>query len=104
MLRFVKGSLRRLHVRGRGKELRLRRGQRSGCRTICLSGLHECEDQANEYFGGVGNSDIVMLAFRTFPGQVGSKGGIPVADKLCGVKQRITKVTSFHINRLAVSD
>ena len=40
-------------LRGAEKELRLRREQQSGCRTVRLAGLHECKDQADKFLGSM---------------------------------------------------
>ena len=63
MLRFVKGTLRRLLGYSRKKEFRLRREQQSGGRAIRFSRLHERENQADEFLGGMGDGNIIMLTF-----------------------------------------
>lgn len=39
------------------------------------------------------NGNIVVFAFRPFFSKIGSKSGIPMTDKLCGVEQGITQIT-----------
>ena len=76
-----------------GRELRLKREQRSGRRQVSLPGFLESEDQANKFLGGMGNSNVVVFTFCPFLGKIGSESMIPDADVLGGIEKGIAEVT-----------
>lgn len=39
--------------------------------------LSHCVDQPHKFFGGMGDGNIVMLAFRPLLGKISGKGSIP---------------------------
>lgn len=91
MLRIVKGTLRRLRryriAQAPKRITELRR------RTVRLTGTLQGKDEAHQFLGGVGDGDIVMLAFSPLFCQISGEGSIPMADVLCGVVERVAKVT-----------
>lgn len=88
---IVKGTLRRLRryriTQAPKRITELRR------RVVRLTGALQGKDEAHQFLGGVGDGDIVMLAFRPLFRQISGEGSIPMADVLCGVVERIAKVT-----------
>ena len=91
MLRIVKGTLRRLRryriAQAPKRITELRR------RVVRLTGALQGKDEAHQFLGGVGDGDIVMLAFSPLFCQISGEGSIPMADVLCGVVERVAKVT-----------
>ena len=50
-------------------------------------------DHPDEFFTGMGDCYVVMLAFAAFLGEVFGKGIIPVADKLGSVEKSVSQVS-----------
>ena len=88
---IVKGTLRRLRryriAQAPKRITELRR------RVVRLTGTLQGKDEAHQFLGGVGDGDIVMLAFSPLFCQISGEGGIPMADVFCGVVERVAKVT-----------
>ena len=88
---IVKGTLRRLRryriAQAPKRITELRR------RVVRFTGTLQGKDEAHQFLGGVGDGDIVMLAFSPLFCQISGEGSIPMADVLCGVIERIAKVT-----------
>ena len=79
MLRFVKSSLRRLlELQRTGAQAP--KGTASGSWTVRFAGLLESADYTNQFLDGMGNSDVVMFAFRTLFREVGGESRIPDTD------------------------
>ena len=55
------------------------------------------EDQAHQLFGGMRNSNIVVLSFSPFLGKIGGKRWFPFTDKPCYVSIiRASKHPELH--------
>ena len=54
---------------------------------IRLSGFLQGIDQANQFLGGMGDCDIIMLALGSFLGEISSEARIPKADIFGRVEQ-----------------
>lgn len=65
----------------------------SSGRNIGLSRSLQLVDNANQLLGGMGDGNIVVLAFGTFLSKIRGKGSIPLTDKPRGVKECVTEVT-----------
>ena len=91
MLRFVKGALRRLSTKQDAQAPKRIAGLR--CWDIWFAGSLQGKNQANQFLSGVRDSDVVMLAFGAFFSKVNCKGIIPLADILCSIEERVTKIT-----------
>lgn len=77
MLRIVKGTLRRLVRYGFVSS-----GSRESLRNVFLACGFKMVKQAHKLLCGMTNSNIVVLAFRSFFTEIYSKGGFPFADIL----------------------
>ena len=95
MLRFVKGTLRRLI-----QYVFVSSGSRESLRNVLLARSFKMVEQANELLCGVRHSNIVMLAFCSFLCKVFSKRWIPMADIFGRIVKGISKIartTFFHM-------
>lgn len=78
MLRFVKGTLRRLV-----QYVFVSSGSRESLWNILFARSFKMVEQANELLCGVRHSNIVMLAFRQLFPEINGKGRLPFADIFC---------------------
>ncbi len=99
MLRFVKGTLRRLStIRDAQAPKRIAELR---CRDIWLTGSLQGEYQANQLLFGVREGDIVMLTFSPFLGEIGGESVVPKADISGGVIESVSKIAGtafFHVS------
>lgn len=58
-------------------------------------GFFHSENQAYEFFGGMRECDIVMLALRPFLGKISGKVGVPEADIFGRVVKGIAQVCVY---------
>ena len=99
MLRFVKGTLRRLSAYRNAQAPKRIAGLR--CWDVWFAGSLQGKNQANEFLGSMRDSDVVVFALRALFSEVISKGIIPMANVPCGIEESVTKVTRtplFHVS------
>ena len=67
---------------------------------VRFSGGFQMVDYPDEFFTGMGNCYVVMLAFAAFLGEVFGKSIVPLTDKLCSVEKSVTQISGaafFHM-------
>ena len=101
MLRFVKGTLRRLS--GNRNAQAPKRIARLRCGDIWLTRSLQSKDQANQFLGSMRDSDVVVFALRALFSEVSSKGTIPMANVPCGIEEGIAKVTRTSLFHVSIS-
>ena len=85
MLRFAKGTLRRLSANMKAQAPKRIAGLRR--RAVRLSGALQSKDQANQFPCSVRNSDIVVFTFIPLFSEIRGKGTVPDADVLVALKR-----------------
>ena len=90
MLRFVKGTLRRLSAYRNAQAPKRIAGLR--CWDIWLAGSLQGKNQANQFLSGVRDSDIVMLALSSLLGKIGGEGRFPNTNVFGSVEKGVSQV------------
>ena len=60
---------------------------------VWLSRFFQSKYKPYELLGGMRDCDVIVLALGAFLGKIGSKGFIPMADKLSGVENGVSQVS-----------
>ena len=101
MLRFAKGTLRRLSASMKAQAPKRIAGLRR--RAVRLSGALQSKDQANQFPCSVRNSDVVVFTFIPLFSEISGERTVPDADVLCGVEEGIAKVTGAALFHMSIS-
>ena len=98
MLRFVKGTLRRLV-----QYVFVSSGSRESLRNILFARSFKVVKQANELFCGMRHGNIVMLAFRQLLPEINGKSRLPFADIFCCIQECPTQISGAAFLHLCMS-
>lgn len=88
MLRFVKGTLRRLAL-----YKVVSSGSREGRNRFVLFSRHfKMIKQPDELLGSMRQCNIIVLTFRTLLFKISPEGRLPIADVSCRIDERPTQI------------
>ena len=100
MLRFAKGTLRRLSANIKARAPKRIAGLRR--RAVRLTGALQSKDQANQFLGCVRDGDVIVFALSTLLGEVSGERTVPDADVLSSIEECVTKIPRAALLHMSI--